>query len=34
LCIVVGHMREIFICYISTIRERAKEHVINCRVET
>jgi len=31
---IVGHMREILMCYISTIEERAKERGISYGIET
>jgi hypothetical protein len=33
LCITIGHIGEIFMCYVSTTGERGKERVINSRVE-
>jgi len=33
LYIIVGHTREIVMCCISTVEERAKERVISCKVE-
>ena len=34
LYIIVGYMREILMCCVSTIGERAEERVISCKVET
>jgi hypothetical protein len=34
LYIIVSYTREIFMCCISTVGERAEERVISCKVET
>jgi len=34
LYIIIGYMREILMCYISTVGEWVEERVISCKVET
>jgi hypothetical protein len=30
----IGHIREILMCYVSTVGERVEEHVVSCKLET